>query len=161
MIKEVTGDILLTKAEALVHGVAVNDNFKQGLALSLREAWPSFYKDFRHFCHSGSAKTGSLWSWKGPGKPWVISLFTQNEAPFEGVNPGKATVENINHALHALKKEISEKKLKSIAITKLATGVGGLDWNNVSPIIKDVLKDMAVTVYVYSHYEKGKTAVEK
>ena len=33
MLKEVTGDILLTTAGAVAHGVAPNDNFKQGLAL--------------------------------------------------------------------------------------------------------------------------------
>ena len=48
MLKEVAGDILLTKAEALAHGVAPNDNFANGLALALRERWPAMYKDFRH-----------------------------------------------------------------------------------------------------------------
>ena len=32
MLKEVAGDILLTKAKALAHGVAPNDNFANGLA---------------------------------------------------------------------------------------------------------------------------------
>ena len=41
MLKEVSGDILLTKAEALAHGVAPNDNFANGLALALREQWPA------------------------------------------------------------------------------------------------------------------------
>ena len=31
MLKEVSGDILLTKAKALAHGVAPNDNFANGL----------------------------------------------------------------------------------------------------------------------------------
>jgi hypothetical protein len=30
MLKEVAGDILLTKAEVLAHGVAPNDNFANG-----------------------------------------------------------------------------------------------------------------------------------
>lgn len=40
MIHEVTGDILLTKAQAIAHGVAPNDHFETGLALALRERWP-------------------------------------------------------------------------------------------------------------------------
>ncbi len=32
MVKEVTGDILLSKAGAVAHGIAPNDNLKQGLA---------------------------------------------------------------------------------------------------------------------------------
>ncbi len=43
MIHEVAGDILLTKAQAVAHGVAPNDHFDSGLALALREqcrSWP-------------------------------------------------------------------------------------------------------------------------
>ena len=35
MIIEVTGDILLSNAQVIAHGVAPNDDFGQGLALSL------------------------------------------------------------------------------------------------------------------------------
>ena len=57
MLKEVAGDILLTKAEALAHGVAPNDNFANGLALALREQWPAMYKDFRHYSQTFTPKT--------------------------------------------------------------------------------------------------------
>ena len=50
MIHEVSGDILLSKAHWIAHGVGVDDDFKSGLALSLRERFPSLYKDFRHYC---------------------------------------------------------------------------------------------------------------
>lgn len=62
MLKEVTGDILLSTAAAIAHGVAPNDNFKQGLALALREQWPGMYKDFRHYCQTYNPKPGSAWS---------------------------------------------------------------------------------------------------
>ena len=52
MLHEVSGDILLTRASALAHGVAPNDHMNSGLALSLREDWPAMYKDFRHFSHT-------------------------------------------------------------------------------------------------------------
>jgi O-acetyl-ADP-ribose deacetylase (regulator of RNase III) len=39
MIHEVSGDILLTTAQAIAHGVAPNDHFDHGLALALRETW--------------------------------------------------------------------------------------------------------------------------
>ena len=56
MLKEVSGDILLTGAEAVAHGVAPNDNFASGLALSLRERWPAMYKDFRHYSQTFTPK---------------------------------------------------------------------------------------------------------
>jgi len=61
MIHEVTGNILMTKAQAVAHGVAPNDHFDSGLALALRERWPAMAKDFRHYVHQTHPKPGELW----------------------------------------------------------------------------------------------------
>ena len=61
MITEVQGDILLSKAAAIAHGVAPNDHFDSGLALSLRERWPAMVKDFRHYCQTSHPKSGEIW----------------------------------------------------------------------------------------------------
>ena len=60
MIKEVHGDILLTGAQAIAHGVAPNDHFDRGLALSLRENYPSMAKDFRHYCRLDNPSPGEV-----------------------------------------------------------------------------------------------------
>ena len=59
MIHEVQGDILLSKAQLIVHGVAPNDHFEQGLALSLREKFPAMYQDFRHHYHVSHPECGN------------------------------------------------------------------------------------------------------
>lgn len=160
MIKEVTGDILLTKAQAIAHGVAPNDNFASGLALALRDRWPAMYKDLRHYHQQANPKPGELWSWGGAGGVRIVSLFTQESAAGHGVHPGKATLENVNHCLRALRKEIEAQGFKSVALPKLATGVGGLDWKDVKPLIEKHLGDLALPVYVYSHYQPGVAATE-
>jgi O-acetyl-ADP-ribose deacetylase (regulator of RNase III) len=160
MIKEVTGDILLSKAAAIAHGVAPNDDFKQGLALALREQWPSMYKDFRHYCRTASPKTGTLWSWKGPQSPVLISLFTQDAAPAHGSHPGQATTANVNHALQALTKEVRAQGIKSLALPRLATGVGRLPWEEVRPLMESAFRDLGIPVYVYTMYKKDVPATE-
>ena len=160
MLKEVTGDILLSTAGAIAHGVAPNDNFKQGLALSLREQWPGMYKDFRHYCQTYNPKPGDAWSWKGPNSPVIINLFTQEPAASDQDHPGKATLPNVNHALQALKKELQEHQVKSLALPRLATGVGGLAWKDVQPLIAKVLGDLKIPVFVYETFHKGQAAVE-
>ncbi len=45
MIYEVSGDILLTKAQMIAHGIASNDPMTQGLALSLHKNYPAMHKD--------------------------------------------------------------------------------------------------------------------
>ena len=51
MIHEVEGDILLSGAEAIAHGVAANDPMNQGLAASLHTNYPAMHKDFHQWCH--------------------------------------------------------------------------------------------------------------
>ncbi len=160
MIKYVTGDILLTEADAIAHGVAPQDDFKQGLALSLRENWPALYKDFRHYCKTKSPKTGELWSWKGAEGPMIINMMTQEPPPSAQGHPGKASISNLNHCLKDLLKELKEQDIKSLALTRVATGVGGLDWGEVKPLLESALSELTIPVYIYETFQKGEKAQE-
>jgi O-acetyl-ADP-ribose deacetylase (regulator of RNase III) len=153
MIKEVEGDIFLTKAQAIAHGIAINDDFKHGLAAQLKEQWPALYKDFRHFCKTESPKEGDVWAWKGVGTPVIFSLFTQAQASHEGGHPPKATLQNLNHAFKNLVKDLAEQKIPSIAVTKISTGVGGLDWSEVKTVIEKDLSQFEGKVFLYSSYK--------
>ena len=161
MLKEVTGDILLTQAETVAHGVAPNDNFASGLALSLRERWPAMYKDFRHYCQTVSPKSGELWTWAGVGGVRIVNLFTQEPAPSHGAKPGRATIENVNRCLKALSKVIETENIKSVALPRLATGVGGLEWKDVKPLIEKHLGHLPIPVYVYVTFRSGERAQEE
>ena len=160
MIHHVSGDILLSSAQALVHGVAPNDPFSAGLALSLRERWPAMYKDFRHYCQTIHPKAGTVWIWGGANGKRIVSLLTQEAAYGQGGKPGKATVENLNHALRELRHLVEMEKFTSLALPRLATGVGGLDWKDVEPLIAKHLGELALPVYVYTTYQKGVAANE-
>lgn len=126
MIQEVSGDILLTKAQAIAHGIAPNDHFDQGLALALREKWPKLAKDFRHYAQQCHPKAGEVWTW-GSFSDRVFNLLTQEGEHVHGGKPGRATVANVNHCLKRLRHELEKEKIKSVALPKLATGVGGAD----------------------------------
>ncbi len=163
MIKEVSGDLLLSKAEAIAHGVAPFDHFDSGLALSLRMEHPSMFSDFKHYCRLENPAPGSAWIWSGVNKTRIINLMTQNpsEGKGHGGHPMGATISNVNHAIHALIKIIETEGLKSVALPRLATGVGGLKWEEVSPLIHNLLSDVDADIYVYSTYVKGQQAEEK
>ena len=160
MIKYVSGDILLTSAQAIAHGVAPNDPFNQGLAHSLRELQPAMYKDFRHYCHTQHPKTGGLWAWAGAEGPKLVALFTQEGGYEHGARPGKANASNVNHALKALAKTVHSEGWSSIALPRLATGVGGMGWDEVRPLLESHFADLGVLVYVYETYHAGVKAVE-
>lgn len=159
MLKEVEGDITCSDAALIAHGVAPNDDFHQGLALALREQWPSMYKDFRHYCQTTSPKPGTLWSWSGPEGAKITCLFTQGGASgHHGGHPAPATLQNVAKSLKALRKEIDASGVKSVALPRLATGVGGLDWDDVRPLIEEHLGTAKADVFVYATYRPGVTA---
>jgi O-acetyl-ADP-ribose deacetylase (regulator of RNase III) len=160
MIHEVSGDILLTEAQATAHGVAPHDHFDRGLALALRTDWPAMSKDFRHYCHETTPKPGTLWTWGGVGGKRIICLLTQNPVPEGGGHPGRASLENVNHALHALRKLVVEEAFTRLALPRLATGVGGLKWEEVRPIIDRQLGDLKLPIFIYTVYHKGMKANE-
>ena len=66
----------------------------------------------------------------------------------------------MNHALRALKKLIAEEGLASVALPRLATGVGGLQWEDVRPLIFNQLADTDADIFVYTEYVPGKKAAE-
>ena len=160
MIKEVSGDILLSKAQAIAHGVAPHDHFDNGLALILRQDYPSMVKDFRHWCHQTNPAPGEAWIWSGAEGKRIINLLTQEPSIGHSGHPGVASLHNVGHALRELKKIILKEGIKSIAVPRLATGVGGLRWEHVRDLIYSTLEDTNAHVYVYSSFVKGQAAEE-
>jgi O-acetyl-ADP-ribose deacetylase (regulator of RNase III) len=160
MIHEVRGDLLLSRAAVLAHGVAPNDDFGNGLALAIRERWPALYKDFRHYCHVTHPEEGGLWLWGGPGVR-IANRFTQAAAYGHGAHPGRATLKNVNGALRALRRTIEADEYASVALPRLATGVGGLAWEDVRPLMEKHLGDLDVPLWVYTTYQAGVRADER
>jgi O-acetyl-ADP-ribose deacetylase (regulator of RNase III) len=161
VLKEVSGDITLSDAQVVVHGVAPGDHFNQGLALSLREMYPAMSKDFRHYCQVSHPGAGELWTWGGVDGKRIVNLMTQEPAEGKKGHPGKATTANVNAALRALRHLIEEEKFTSVALPRLATGVGGLDWSgDVLPLIERHLGDLSIPVYLYTTFKKGEKAAE-
>lgn len=160
MIHEVQGDILLSKAQAVAHGISPNDEFDKGLALALREKWPSLAKDYRHYAHQVHPKPGEIWCWGGVGGVRIYNLLTQEGSFDHGSKSGRATLANVNHALKRLRHELQKEKIRSLALPRLATGVGGLDWKDVRPLIQTHLGELPIPIYIYSTYHSGVAAVE-
>ena len=160
MLHELSGDILFSGAKAIVQGVAPNDDFHQGLALQLRERMPAMYKDFRHYCQTQHPKSGELWTWMSADGRYLVNLFTQEAAYTHGSKPGHASVSHVNHTLHALRNFVQKEKVSSLALPRLACGIGGLDWDEIKPLIEKQLGVLKIPVYLYANYQKGVKANE-
>ena len=160
MIYQVSGDILLSGAQAIAHGVAPKDPMNQGLALSLHEKYPAMHKDYHHWCNQHHPDPGAAWMWGGADGVRIVNLLTQEGGYGHGARPGKATLKHVSDALRALAKMAASESFTSIAVPRLATGVGGLDWDEVWPVVQDRLGDLDIPVYVYTEFHAGQPASE-
>ncbi len=160
MIHEVKGDILLSHAQVIAHGVAPNDHFDQGLALSLCGQWPAMAKDFRHFCHTTQPKSGAVWVWSGAMNKRIVNLIIQETPQSHSSGAGRARTEYVNQALRELRYLLENDRFASLALPRLATGAGGLDWDVVRPLIEHHLGELALPIYIYTQYQKGIQATE-
>jgi O-acetyl-ADP-ribose deacetylase (regulator of RNase III) len=160
MIFKVEGDILLSKADAIAHGVEKNDPMNKCLAFELSNKHPSMRTDFHRWCHQHNTKPGEAWLWTGPNNANIVHLITQESLEINDHFHGKASLNNIRHALSALVKIISTKKFTSIALPRIATGGGDLEWDDVRLLIENSLGDLAIPVYIYDTYIAGKVADE-
>ncbi|MEI7795343.1 MAG: macro domain-containing protein [Methylococcaceae bacterium] len=160
MIHLVEGDILLSTAHAIAQGVGINDSMDKGLALSLHNLYPAMHKDFHHWCHQNNPDAGEAWAWVSAEGKHVVNLITQENADSHDHRHGVATLGHVQHALKALAKIVVKENLTSLALPRLATGVGGLDWADVLPLIEKKLGDLNIPVYVYETYHADKAAVE-
>lgn len=166
MIREVEGDILFSQAQIIAHGIATHDPFDSGLALALRERFPSMVKDYRHAMHAKAPETGQLWAWHGVAEDGstrsIVNLLTQGmQGQGAAARPIKAKLEDVNHALRALARHVQTEGIKSLALPRLATGVGALAWNDVKPLIEQHLGNLGIPVVIYAVYHKGQKADEK
>lgn len=160
MIHKVEGDILLSSASAIVLGVGINDPMDKGLALALHNRYPDICKDFNRWCHQYNTKPGEAWLWTGPNNIKIINLIIQDSIDTHEYHFGKATLNNLKHALDALVKIILHKRITSIALPKLGTGSGDLDWDDVRPVIENSLGNIDIPVYLYTRYYAGQKAEE-
>jgi O-acetyl-ADP-ribose deacetylase (regulator of RNase III) len=160
MIHEVSGDILYTGAQVLAHGVAANDPMSQGLALTLHRRFPSMHKAYHHWCKQHHPKPGAAWLWEAPNGLLIVNLLTQEGGYGHGARPGRATLKHLSDSLKALAKMAAHEGFTSLALPRVATGVGGLDWESVWPVIQERLGGLEVPVYVYTDFRPDERAVE-
>ena len=66
----------------------------------------------------------------------------------------------MNLALKELRKLIEEESFESVAMPRLATGVGGLEWADVEPLIDRHLGDLEIPIYLYTTFRPGVKAKE-
>lgn len=132
-----TGDILSRDldVEALVNTVNCVGIMGRGIALQFKNAFPDNFKAYAAACKRQEVQPGRMFVFEtGRLTPKYIINF-----PTKRHWKGKSRIEDIESGLEALVREIRSRNIRSIAVPPLGSGLGGLQWDRVRPLIKDAL----------------------
>lgn len=147
MIRYTTGDILKADAEALVNTVNCVGVMGRGIALQFRQQFPANYKAYAAACERKDVQPGRMFVFETGELAfprYIINFPTKRHWR------GKSRIEDIRSGLVALADEIRARGIRSIAIPPLGSGLGGLSWGEVKPLIAQalaVLPDVDVLVF--------------
>lgn len=118
----------------------------KGLALQFKEAFPSNYRIYREKCKKGEFDIGQMLITEESnlhGKKIIINFPTKTSWR------KPSSYEYIEKVLFALRREIENRRIVSIAIPPLGARNGGLDWDRVKKMIEEMLANMDCDICLY------------
>lgn len=132
------GDILDADVEALVNTVNTVGVMGRGIALHFKQAFPDNFKAYAAACERDEVEPGRMFVFETDQLTprWIINFPTKRHWR------GKSRMEYIETGMEALVEEIRERGIRSIAIPPLGSGLGGLDWRQVRPVIEHALAEV-------------------
>jgi O-acetyl-ADP-ribose deacetylase (regulator of RNase III) len=146
-IQFIIGNIFDAPAEALVNAVNTVGVMGAGIALQFKHRFPNNFNLYFNACKAGEVEVGKMFVTEIPeasAQKWVINFPTKKDWR------DPSNIEWIREGLKDLRRIISEKEIKSVAIPALGAGLGGLEWAEVKAAIEQALDDMVADIMVYA-----------
>jgi O-acetyl-ADP-ribose deacetylase (regulator of RNase III) len=155
-IRYLEGDIFSTKTQVLVNTVNCQGVMGKGLALEFRKRFPQMYEEYKQQCKEGRITIGSLHLYKQAPRYWILNFPTKNHWR------NKSNLDYIERGLLEFRKKYAEWSISSIAFPKLGCQLGGLDWDQVKPIMEKHLSDLpGLRVEVFSHKTNSQRSIRR
>jgi O-acetyl-ADP-ribose deacetylase (regulator of RNase III) len=152
-VRFVTGDLFLSKAQTLAHGVNTRDKMGRGIAVEFKLRFPGMYEEYRRRCRTGELLPGGVYLEKSQ-IPWVLNLASQ-------ATMGGAELKDVQSCFEWISANYASEGIVGIAMPRIAAGLGGLPWGEVKDLIVQILRPLPIPVYVYEQFISGiKTAEE-
>jgi len=145
-MKILVGDILKSKAQALVNTVNCVGIMGKGIALEFKDRFPEMFKDYVQRCERNEVRIG---------KPYIFkSLFGKQIINFPVKEHWKSVskLSDIKKGLDYLLAHYKQWGITSIAIPPLGCGNGQLEWKVVGPLIYEYANKMDIYVEMFAPY---------
>lgn len=152
MITFTSGNIFDAKVEALVNPVNCVGVMGKGLALEFKNRFPDNYEAYKVVCSRHELNLGHLLTidyWDTTKEERFAHRYVIN-FPTKHHWKDQSNICDIASGLDRVVILIGTYDIQSIAIPALGCGLGGLDWNDVKPLMIEMLsclEDVDIQIY--------------
>ena len=130
------GNIFASQAEVIVITVNCVGVMGAGIALDTKRRWPEIDTAYVEECSAGRISIGEIF-WAHSGKHLIALFPTKTHWKL----PSK--INYIEAGLATLREAIVNRSIKSVALPRLGCSNGGLNWEDVHPLIVEKLGDIS------------------
>src|SRR5579884_1817745 len=132
-IKLVKGDLLSQNVDAVVNTVNTVGVMGKGVALQFKRRWPENFRAYERASKQGDVQIGKMFIYDA-GRLLTPRYIINFPTKVHWRSPSK--LEYIREGLEDLVSQIRRLNIESIAMPPLGCGNGGLDWEDVRPLIE-------------------------
>ena len=146
MIHYTQGNLLESKAQALVNTVNTVGIMGKGIALMFKDRFGANFQAYAQACKAKQVQTGRMFVTEPrelDGPRWIINFPTKQHWR------GNSRLEWITEGLQDLRRFLIVEQVRSVAIPPLGAGNGGLDWSLVRDEIEEALGDLDIAITVF------------
>ena len=142
MINYFKGSLFESPAICLVNAVNCGGVMGAGIALEFKKRYPKMFSEYRKLCERKIIKTGEMNYYKEDGETKIVNFPTKDHYVF----PSK--IEWIEQGLIHFLETYEEQGITSVAFPKLGCGKGGLNWEDVKPLMEKYLSKANCEVFI-------------
>jgi O-acetyl-ADP-ribose deacetylase (regulator of RNase III) len=136
--------LLESTAQTLVNTVNCVGVMGKGLAKEFKQREPKMFAAYKHICDQKLLSPGKLWLWRGTSS-WTLNFPTK----IHWRNPSK--IEWIEAGLKKFVGTYEALGINEISFPRLGCGNGGLNWDDVRPLMESHLKSLPIQVFIHDY----------
>ena len=141
--RTIHGNIFNSDAHALVNPVNCMGTMGAGLARQFKDKYPAMHQAYLIQCQEHRLRPGRVHVFHHSPSRTIVNLPTKDHWR----NP--STLAHVESGLIALNAALEQHDIRSVAVPALGTGLGGLKWTDVLPLIQKHLTGDNLMVEIF------------
>jgi O-acetyl-ADP-ribose deacetylase (regulator of RNase III) len=139
-----TGNLFTSTAPVYIHGVNVEGKMDIGFNLTLKQKYPSVFRDYKLACDISLFHPGEFLFLTAENGQQVYSVAMQNKAGT------RANFEWLQSGLTKAIEHAEKAGIKTVALPLIGTGLGGLELDLVCAAIQKIASSHNVNVEMWT-----------